>query len=278
MYDDESDSYEEDLSNDLLEDDYVEEADSEEGMSFIAHMEEFRWTVARSLIAFIIGVLLVVLLMPKIGDFLQMPLIQAYGSAELVQQKLITYKPMGVFSVFIQIALLGGLVLSMPFALYFIASFIAPGLTNKERSVVRPACFAAFVLFLFGVAIAFFLLLPLTLSVSVKFNQLMDFQVLLAASEYYSMVVWFSLATGAVFQFPLILVILIFIQILTTAQLKSLRRVVFVGMMIFAAFLTPGGDFLSLPLTTLILFGLYEMAILFGVRIEKRRLERESRD
>jgi Sec-independent protein secretion pathway component TatC len=47
-------------------------------------------------------------------------------------------------------------------------------------------------------------------------------------------------------------------------------------MMIFAAFLTPGGDFLSLPLTTLILFGLYEIAILVGVRIEKRNLQRES--
>jgi sec-independent protein translocase protein TatC len=104
----------------------------------------------------------------------------------------------------------------------------------------------------------------------------MDFQVLLAASEYYNMVVWFSLATGAVFEFPLILVVLIFIQILNTTQLKSLRRVVFVGMMIFAAFLTPGGDFLSLPLTTLILFGLYEIAILVGVRIEKRNLQRES--
>jgi sec-independent protein translocase protein TatC len=276
MYEDESDTYDNDLSDDLLKDDCVDGAEAEEGMSFLSHMEEFRWTVARSLIAFVVGVFLVVLLMPKIGGFLQLPLVQAYGAPELVQQKLITYKPMGVFSVFIQIALLGGLVLSMPFTLYFLASFIAPGLTDRERSVVRPACFGAFILFLFGVAVAFFLLLPLTLSVSVKFNQLMDFQVLLAASEYYNMVVWFSLATGAVFEFPLILVVLIFIQILNTTQLKSLRRVVFVGMMIFAAFLTPGGDFLSLPLTTLILFGLYEIAILVGVRIEKRNLQRES--
>jgi sec-independent protein translocase protein TatC len=275
MFDDESDTYDNDLSDDLREDDCVDREATEEGMSFLSHMEEFRWTVARSLIAFVVGVFLVVLLMPKIGGFLQMPLIHAYGAPELVQQKLITYKPMGVFSVFIQIALLGGLVLSMPFTLYFLASFIAPGLTDRERSVVRPACFGAFILFLSGVAVAFFLLLPLTLSVSVKFNQLMDFQVLLAASEYYNMVVWFSLATGAVFQFPLILVVLVFIQFLNTTQLKSMRRVVFVGMMIFAAFLTPGGDFLSLPLTTLILYGLYEIAIIVGVRIEKRNLQRE---
>jgi sec-independent protein translocase protein TatC len=171
----------------------------------------------------------------------------------------------------VQIALLGGLVLSMPFSLYFLACFIAPGLTDRERRVVRPACTAAFVLFLAGVGVAFFIILPLTLTVSVKFNQLMDFQVLLAASEYYNMVVWFSLATGAIFQFPLILIILIFIQVLTVGQLKAARRAVFVGMMVFSAFLTPGGDFLSLPLTTGILYGLYELAILVGRRLEKKR-------
>ncbi len=282
MYEDDPEAqpeHEEELDSfpeDLFSEESLVEDDEKDSMSFLEHMEEFRWTVARSLLAFVLGIMVVVFLMPKIGGFLQMPLVQAYGSPDLVAQKLITYKPMGVFSVFIQIALLGGLVLSMPFVLYFLACFVAPGLTERERKVVRPACLAAFILFLLGVAAAFFIILPLTLSVSVKFNQLMDFQVLLAASEYYNMVVWFSLATGAIFQFPLILVILIFIQILATAQLRSLRRVVFVGMMVFSAFLTPGGDFLSLPLTTAILYGLFEFAILVGSRIEARRTAKES--
>ncbi|NCG08858.1 MAG: twin-arginine translocase subunit TatC [Verrucomicrobia bacterium] len=282
MYEDDPEAQPEhgDNSESFPEDLFPEESVAVDGgkdsMSFLEHMEDFRWTVARSLLAFVLGVVVVVVLMPKIGGLLQMPLVQAYGSPDLVAQKLITYKPMGVFSVFIQIALLGGLVLSMPFVLYFLACFVAPGLTERERKVVRPACLAAFILFLLGVAVAFFVILPLTLTVSVKFNQLMDFQVLLAASEYYNMVVWFSLATGAIFQFPLILVILVFIQILATAQLKSIRRVVFVGMMVFSAFLTPGGDFLSLPLTTAILYGLYEFAILVGTRIEARRQATES--
>jgi sec-independent protein translocase protein TatC len=245
--------------------------EAEDGMSFLGHLEEFRWTVGRSILAFLIGVVIVAFLMPNVGAFLQMPLIKAYGSAELVGEKLITYKPMGVFSVFIQIALLGGLVLSMPFVLYFMACFIAPGLTDRERKLVRPACFAAFVLFLAGVAVAFYAILPLTLAFSVKFNQVMGFQVLLAASEYYNMVVWFSLATGAIFQFPLIIVILIFIQVLAVEKLKAIRQAVFVGAMVFAALLTPGGDFLSLPLTTGILYGLYELAIVVGSRIEKKR-------
>ena len=152
------------FSEDLFSETEVNVDADKDSMSFLEHMEEFRWTVARSLLAFVLGVVLVVLLMPKIGGFLQMPLIQAYGSPDLVAQKLITYKPMGVFSVFVQIALLGGMVLSMPFVLYFMACFVAPGLTDRERRIVRPACLAAFFLFLLGVATAFYL--PLTLTVS----------------------------------------------------------------------------------------------------------------
>ena len=257
--------------NDLAVGAEPEAAGRPEGeMTFLEHLEDFRWTVFRSIIAFCIGVAIVVCFLPKTGDFLQIPLKQAYQANGLSYDGLISYKPMGVFSVFIQIALLGGLVLSMPFVLYFVACFVAPGLTDRERRIVRPACLAAFFLFLLGVATAFYIILPLTFKMSVYFNQLMSQTLFLAASEYYNTVVWFSLTTGAVFQFPLILVILIFIQVLTVDQLKSVRKAVFVGTMIFAALLTPGGDFISLSLTTLVLYSLYELAILFGAYIEKK--------
>ena len=187
---------------------------------------------------------------------------------------LITYKAMGVISVFFQIALLGGLTLSMPFVLYFIGSFIAPGLTEQERKVLRPACAAAFGLFLTGAAFAFFLILPLTLGFTVRLNGYYGFDIFWAASDYYNMVVWFSLSVGAFFQFPLIVVILVYIGVLATAQLKRIRRGVFVGLMIFSALISPGGDFLSLPLTTGFMYGLYELSIWVGARIEAKKRER----
>lgn len=246
---------------------------SDQGMSFLEHLEEFRWTVARTLLAFIIGVGLATLFIGDIAEFLKLPILSAYGSSELVDENLITYRPMGVISVFIQIAVLSGLTLSMPFALYFLAAFIAPGLTDKERGVLRPACFAAFLLFLSGVAFAFFVILPLTLSFSVRLNLYFGFDLFWAASEYYSMVVWFSLAIGAFFQFPLVLVILVYLGVIPVEKLKSIRRAVFVGLMVFSAFLTPGGDFISLPITTAFMYGLYELAIWVGVRVEKKKRE-----
>ncbi len=241
------------------------------GMTFLEHLEEFRWTVARSLLAFIIGVAVVFFFNRYIADLMQMPLHKAYGSAEVAKDNLITYKAMGVISVFLQIALLGGLTLAMPFMLYFLGSFVAPGLTDSERRVLRPSCFAAFVLFLMGVGFAFFVILPLTLGFTVRLNNYYGFDIFWAASDYYNMVVWFCLSVGAFFQFPLIVVVLVFIGVLTTEKLRSVRRGVFVGIMVLAAFLSPGGDFLSLPLTTALMYGLYELSILVGERIETRK-------
>lgn len=269
------DGYHEDL------DDYnYDEPDSEEGdgMSFLEHLEDFRWTVARSLLAFVAGIFLATIFIGDIAVFLKLPIVTAYGSAELADENLITYRPMGVISVFIQIAFLSGLTLSMPFALYFLAAFVAPGLTDDERKVVRPACMAAFLLFLTGVAFAFFVILPLTLSFSVRLNMYFGFDLFWAASDYYSMVVWFSLATGAFFQFPLIIVILVYLGVIPVEKLKSVRRAVFVGLMIFAAFMTPGGDFISLPITTGFMYGLYELAIWVGGRVEKRRRDAKLED
>jgi sec-independent protein translocase protein TatC len=250
----------------------------EAGMSFLEHLEEFRWTVGRSVLAFFVGLVIVAIFIQDIAGWLKYPILSAYGSVELVNQNLITYRPMGVISVFFQIALLGGFTLSMPFVLYFIAAFVAPGLTDKERRVLRPACFAAFMLFLTGVAFAFFIILPLTLAFSVRLNQYFGFELLWAASDYYNMVVWFSLATGAFFQFPLLIVILVYLQVLPVSKLKTIRKGVFVGLMIFSALMSPGGDFISLPLTTGFMYGLYELAIWVGTRIEKKKREEALAD
>jgi sec-independent protein translocase protein TatC len=258
---------------------YGTDTDSEEGagdgMGFLEHLEEFRWTVGRSLLAFIVGIVLAALFIGEIAQFLKLPIVTAYGSVELADENLITYRPMGVISVFIQIAFLSGLTLSMPFVLYFLAAFVAPGLTETERKVLRPSCFAAFLLFISGVAFAFFVILPLTLTFSVKLNMFFGFDLFWAASDYYNMVVWFSLATGAFFQFPLVIVILVYVGVISVEKLKSVRRAVFVGLMVFSAFLTPGGDFVSLPITTGCMYALYELAIWVGAWVEKKKREAE---
>lgn len=249
--------------------------DIEDGMTFLEHLEEFRWTLGRSCFAFVIGVIFVLWFMKDVSAFLQLPLLKAYGSAELLEQNLITYRPMGVLSVYIQVAVLGGLSLGMPFILYFLGCFIAPGLTDSERNILAPSCAGALVMFIFGILFAFFIVLPLTLSFTVRLNEMLGFDLLWAASDYYNLVVWFCLATGLFFQFPLIIIVLIYLNIVPIRVLKSSRAAVFVGLMIFSALVTPGGDFVSLPVITSMMYGLYELAIFVGAKIDRRRIQKE---
>ena len=249
--------------------------DIAEGMTFLEHLEEFRWTLGRSCLAFIIGVIFVLWFMKDVSVFLQMPLLKAYGSAELLDQNLITYRPMGVISVYIQVAVLGGLSLAMPFMLYFLGCFIAPGLTDSERKILAPSCFGALVMFSLGLLFAFFIILPLTLGFTVRLNEMLGFDLLWAASDYYNLVVWFSLATGLFFQFPLIIIVLIYLNIVPLRVLKASRSAVFVGLMIFSALVTPGGDFVSLPVITGMMYALYELAIFIGAKIDNKRAKSE---
>ena len=135
-------------------------------------------------------------------------------------------------------------------------------------------------MFAFGILFAFFVILPLTLGFTVRLNEMLGFDLLWAASDYYNLVVWFSLATGLFFQFPLIIIVLIYLNIVPIRVLESSRAAVFVGLMIFSALVTPGGDFVSLPVITGMMYALYELAIFIGAKIDKRRakVEMDSMD
>jgi len=242
-------------------------------MSFLEHLEEFRWTVARSAVAFVVGAVLVGVFIGRIADWLQYPLDFAYGSSEVAGQQLITKSPTGVISVMIQVVFLGGLTLSLPFILYFLGTFVAPGLNERERKILIPGAFCAFVLFVAGVAFSFFVVLPLTLAFCVHANEFFNFTLWWDAADYFNLVVWSSVALGSFFQFPLITIGLIVIGAVTTAQLKAYRRFVAVAILVFAALLTPGGDPFSLTVMSAPMYLLYELAIFVGGRIERKRRE-----
>tara|TARA_Y100000588_G_scaffold284233_1_gene301811 strand:- start:68 stop:1552 length:1485 start_codon:yes stop_codon:yes gene_type:complete len=176
-----------------------------------------------------------------------------------------------------KICFLGGLGISLPFIFYFIGGFVVPGLTAKEKSVLFPGCVAAFILFLAGAAMTYFVILPFSLAFTIEFT----FDVLgldtyrPEAGNYYSTVIWMTFAVGLAFEFPLIIVLLTWIGMLSVEKLRKNRRMVFVILMISAALITPGGDPVSLSILTIPLYFLYELSILSGSFIERRRKKKE---
>ena len=95
------------------------------------------------------------------------------------------------------------------------------------------------------------------------------------AGNYYSTIIWMTFAVGIAFQFPLVLILLIKIGILSVQKLRENRRLVLVILMVSAALITPGGDPVSLCILTIPLYILYELAILTGSIIEIRKRKKE---
>ena len=242
-------------------------------MGFLDHLEELRWTLAKCLGVFLLSAALISAFLPWVASVLEWPLHWALGRDALAQGGLVTTSPFGVFSVVLQLIILGGLAASLPFMLYFVARFVAPGLTPAERAVLRPACWAVLGLFVIGAAFAFFILCPAALLASKAFNDLFGFQLVWSADRYYGMLVWMTLGVGLTFEFPLILIVLIYIGVLSTRKLAELRPYSIVAFLVLAAVVTPTTDPITFLLLALPLSGLYEVARLVGIRIERRRAE-----
>ena len=176
-----------------------------------------------------------------------------------------------------KICFLGGIGISLPLILYFVGSFVVPGLTKEEKHVFFPGCVAATFLFIAGASMTYFFILPYSLAFTIEFS----FNVLgldvyrPEAGNYYSTIIWMTFAVGIAFQFPLVLILLIKIGILNVTKLRQNRRLVLVILMISAALITPGGDPVSLCILTIPLYILYELAIVTGSIIEVRKERKE---
>jgi Tat protein translocase TatC len=176
-----------------------------------------------------------------------------------------------------KICFLGGIGISLPLIFYFVGSFVVPGLTPQEKRVFFPGCVAATFLFLAGASMTYFIILPYSLAFTIEFS----FNVLgldvyrPEAGNYYSLVIWMTFAVGVAFQFPLVLILLVKIGMLSVTKLRSSRRMVLVILMISAALITPGGDPVSLCILTIPLYILYELAIITGAMVERAKLRKE---
>ncbi|MEM0966781.1 MAG: twin-arginine translocase subunit TatC [Verrucomicrobiota bacterium] len=241
-------------------------------MTFLEHLEELRFTLARCIGAFAVGVIILAFFLPSLTDFLRMPFVWAQGASDPdMLEGLFSRRPMGVFTVMLQVLFLGGLSCSLPFMLFALAQFVAPALTEKEKEVLVPALTVGFFLFLLGVAFAFFVILPAAFRVSIALNSMLGLELLWSASEYYSLVVWLCVLMGALFEFPVVLVLLVHLGILTPEALRGQRKLVFIGILVLSAIITPTGDPITLMIMTGPLYGLYEIAIWVGSKWKKKR-------
>jgi sec-independent protein translocase protein TatC len=165
------------------------------------------------------------------------------------------------FAIHIQIALVVGVVLAMPVLLWHVWRFVAPGLTGPERRAVLPWIPAALVFFIIGVSIAF-VILPFAAQFLLSFvppGVLRNINI----RSYFDFITSLFLVFGLLMEFPILLVGLSRVGIVTSARLTGIRRLVIVGTLIFSAVITPGGDLVSPTVLWLTLLILFEGTIFF---------------
>ena len=165
------------------------------------------------------------------------------------------------FFIQVKIALVIGIILAMPVLLYQLWAFIAPGLTPNERKVVRPWIPMALLFFALGVVIAY-VVLPFAIQFLFSFTD-DTLQARPAAGQYFDFVTTMFLAFGLVMEFPILLVGLSLVGIVTSQRLSSMRRMVILGIAIFSAVVTPGGDLVSPFVLGITMYVLFELTILF---------------
>ncbi|HEY0943873.1 MAG TPA: twin-arginine translocase subunit TatC [Opitutaceae bacterium] len=263
--------------SDLPDDEYTLQATSEvvpareRPMGFFDHLEELRWTLVKCALVFAIFAGLIGFFMQQFNDVLLWPLHTIQAQYPQFTLDLGTTSIMEGFTVVIQMCFMGGLVLGAPFMLFFIGQFIAPALNERELKLVLPTAIGAFVLFMIGAVFSFFLLVPSTIRVSVEINELFGFTMRWTPGAYYNLLMWLVLGVGAAFEFPLLIVLLVYLGFLTTARLRGWWRHALVVVFIVAAIVTPTPDPVTQSALAIPLYGLYWIAILVASRVEKAR-------
>jgi sec-independent protein translocase protein TatC len=171
--------------------------------------------------------------------------------------------PGGAFLINLRIAVVVGVIVAMPVILFQAWRFVAPGLTAEERRIVRPWIPLALGFFALGVALAY-VVLPYAVLFLVSFGSEV-LVVRLAAGPYFDFVTTMFLAFGLVMEFPILLFGLSRVGLVTSDRLRAARRFVILGIAIFAAIVTPGGDLVSPFALGLTMYALFEVTV-FAIR------------
>jgi sec-independent protein translocase protein TatC len=224
-------------------------------MTLVDHLTELRTRLIRCILAIAVGTAVGFLAAGQIQKILVAPLPASALPLQLLG-------PGDGFAITLRIAVVVGIILAMPVLLYQLWAFIAPGLTTAEKRTLRPWIPLALFFFALGVTIAY-VILPYAIGFLLAFTN--DVIVAhLAAPAYFDFVSTMFLVFGLLMEFPIVLYALSRVGIATSARLAASRRMVILGIAIFSAVATPGGDLVSpivLGVTMYILFELTVIAI-----------------
>ena len=249
----------------------------------IEHLTELRSRLIRSVLAFLVGMIICFTVWNSIFNFLTYPLCSAMMERGQEDCGLILIKLQEGFFVAISISFLGGFILAFPYIAFQLWRFVAPGLYKTEKGAFLPFLLASPFMFFLGASFAFWIVTPLAFDFFLGFQQpgslgeleegeggiaAVAFQG--SAQEYLSLTIKFIVAFGLCFQLPVLLTLMGKVGLVSSDGLKTVRKYAVVGILVMAAIVTPP-DIITQVILFVVVYGLYEVSIYLVRRVETKR-------
>ena len=242
------------------------------------HLVELRKRLVYSIIALLLCFVVCFAFAKPIYAFLKAPLDHAL--AGLPNHHLIYTQLYEIFFTYVRIGFFGGLCLAFPIIAAQLWMFIAPGLYRHERNAFLPFLVATPVLFIAGGSFVYYVMLPLAIRFFVSYEtpatqNSLGIELLPRVSEYLDFVMTLIFAFGLCFQLPVLLTLLGRVGIISSAQLRSIRRYAILGIVALAAVVTPPDAFSMMSLVIPLVF-LYEVSIWLVWFFERKQAREDA--
>lgn len=244
-------------------------------LTFWEHLDILRGSLIRMLVAAIVAGVAAFLLKDWLFDVVLAP-----SSSDFITYRLLGVEPFRIelvntglteqFMIHMKVSLVAGILIASPYILYLLFRFISPALYDNERRYSVRLTVAAYLMFLFGVAVNYFVIFPLTVRFLGTYQVSDDIHNLLTISSYVDTLAMMSLVFGIVFEIPVVSWLLARFELLKSVWMSRYRRHAIVAIVIVAAVITPTSDVFTLFMVSLPIWLLYEASVLI-VRITEKK-------
>jgi sec-independent protein translocase protein TatC len=263
--------------------------DGEKEMTFWEHLDELRGSLWRILIAILATSIAAftfkeilfdtIILAPKsktfityrafckLGEWLSMPSLCIDPS----HFQLINISLAGQFTSHMNISLVAGLIIALPYVLWELWRFVKPGLSDKEIRSSRGAVSVISVLFITGVLFSYFIVAPLMINFLGGYTVSNDVSNQIALTSYVSSITMMTLLMGLLFELPVLVLFLTKIGIITPKHLRKYRKQTVIGILIVAGVITPSPDIFSQVIVAIPLYALFELSLAISSRIYRKK-------
>lgn len=238
-------------------------------MSLFEHLHELRIRLTKAAYGIFVGMIVCWIYSEKLFNILREP-IQAY----LPSGGLVFTAPMDKFMAHIKIAFVGGMMLSAPFWLFQLWSFIAPALYKKEKKVALGFVFFGTIQFVMGLAFSYFVVLPMAFKFLMNFGGSVD-KPMITIDNYLGFLTHTAVVFGLCFQMPVIISFLGLLGLVSQKFLREKRRYAVILISVVAAIAAPP-DALSMVLLLFPMWFLYELSIIIVGYLERQRKPQEN--